>query len=116
VAPAAGRGLTPAQLAAKREADARSVAVTNVDPRASEPIVVAHFQACGGVRQVSVRPKRGMAFLEFDSQDAVGRALALTGSLLLDRPVHVVRKASLAPAAAAAAPAGVAGAARPWPR
>ena len=79
-----------AELAAKEEADARSVYVGNVDYAATPEELQSHFQGCGTVNRVTILTDRtgnpkGFAYIEFLEADAVTAACLLEGSELRGR-------------------------------
>lgn len=102
----AAGGLGPAAAgSADAEADKRSVVVYNVHFSATPEIVAAHFGICGTIQRLTLLTDRatgqpkGIAYIEFVQQaPSVLKALTLTGSHLLGRPIKVVEKQSTAAA------------------
>eukprot|EP00873_Tetraselmis_striata_P021137 jgi/Tetstr1/441401/TSEL_029648.t1 len=97
--------------AAKLEVDTRSVVVQNVHFSANEHVVGAHFITVGQIKRVTIakdklsRAPKGYAYIEFFTPAQASKALALSGSLLLGRPIKVVMKESrVKPALPAPAP------------
>lgn len=84
-------------LAAKEEADSRSIFVGNVDYACTPEEVQQLFQSCGTVNRVTIltdkfgQPK-GFAYVEFMEVDAVQNALLLNESELHGRQLKVSAK------------------------
>ncbi|CCG25185.1 cytoplasmic RNA-binding protein [Candida orthopsilosis Co 90-125] len=91
---------TAAQLdAERRESDARSVYIGNVDYPTTPLELQQHFSPAGTVNRVTImtnkvtgQPK-GFAYLEFSDVDSMNKAVAtLDGSIFRDRPLKVLPK------------------------
>ena len=113
-------GGPPPLASSSAEVAARSVVVKNVDFKATEDALAAHFSVCGRVVGVAIRRHKpsgrplGSAFVEFAHPSSVAHAVSLTGSVLLDREVSVVKREAEAPASnprpeCAAGPSGEVG-------
>ncbi|CAH1779137.1 unnamed protein product [Owenia fusiformis] len=79
----------------KKDADARSIYVGNVDYGATAEELEAHFHGCGSVNRVTIlcdkfsgHPK-GFAYIEFADKDAVTTAQSLDESLFRGRQIKV---------------------------
>ncbi|KIY94017.1 Polyadenylate-binding protein 2 [Monoraphidium neglectum] len=99
---AAAGGATDPELAAKQEADSRSVYVGNVDYGTTPEELQLHFQGCGTVNRVTIltdpygNPK-GFAYIEFLEADAVDNALTMDASEIRGRAIKVLRKRTNVP-------------------
>lgn len=88
----------------QEEADKRSVVVTNVHFQATPDILIAHFSTIGQIHRATIvkdpyGQPTGRAYVEFANVSLAERALALSGSLLLMRPIQVIEKSVFSPAA-----------------
>ncbi|RLV92802.1 Polyadenylate-binding protein 2 [Spathaspora sp. JA1] len=92
-------GITPQTDEEKREIDAKSIYIGNVDYGSTPLELQQHFSSCGIVNRVTImmnkhtgQPK-GFAYLEFSDVDAVNKAVAtLDGSMFRDRQLKVNAK------------------------
>lgn len=82
----------------KKDIDARSIYVGNVDYGATPEELQAHFQSCGTINRVTIvcdkftgHPK-GFAYIEFYEPALVASALVLNESLFRGRPLKIVPK------------------------
>ena len=87
---------SPVDMDAKREADARSVYVGNVDYGASADEVKALFSPCGAVKRVTIlcnkfsgHPK-GFAYVEFEERSAAEAALDMDNKEFRERILKVL--------------------------
>lgn len=87
----------------KKEVDARSIFVGNVDYGATAEELEAHFHGCGSVNRVTIlcdkfsgHPK-GFAYVEFADKDSVETAKALDDSLFRGRQIKVMIKRTNVP-------------------
>lgn len=78
--------------------DGHSIYVGQVDYSSKPEELLAHFESCGTVERVTIvcdkftgRPK-GFAYLEFQTETAVGNALKLDGSTFKERQLKVTLK------------------------
>lgn len=84
---------------AKRESDAKSIYIGNVDYGSTPLELQQHFSLCGIIEKVTIlnnkftgRPK-GVAYLAFQDQESVDKAIAtLDGSIFRDRELKVMHK------------------------
>ena len=83
-----------AQPVSQAVSDARTVVVTNVHFNASAEVLQAHFRGCGVVLRATLRPGH-KAYVELATKEEATRAMLLTGSLLLGRPVSVTRRSDV---------------------
>ncbi|XP_053206466.1 polyadenylate-binding protein 2-like [Panonychus citri] len=93
-------GLSPEE---KREVDARSIYVGNVDYSATADDLERHFHGCGSINRVTIlcdkfsgHPK-GFAYIEFAEKDSVQTAMALDDSLFKGRQIKVNQKRTNTP-------------------
>ncbi|EGW30224.1 uncharacterized protein SPAPADRAFT_144523 [Spathaspora passalidarum NRRL Y-27907] len=92
-------GITPQTDEEKRDVDARSIYIGNVDYGSTPLELQQHFSSCGIVNRVTIlmnkhtgQPK-GFAYLEFADVDGVNKAVAtLDGSMFRDRQLKVSAK------------------------
>ncbi|XP_074599115.1 polyadenylate-binding protein 2-B-like isoform X2 [Brevipalpus obovatus] len=93
-------GLSPEE---KKEVDARSIYVGNVDYSATANDLEQHFHGCGSINRVTIlcdkfsgHPK-GFAYIEFADKDSVQTAMALDDSLFKGRQIKVNPKRTNTP-------------------
>lgn len=84
--------------ATTEQMDKLSVYVGQVEYSATPEELLAHFEPCGAVERVTIccdkftgQPK-GFAYLEFQTDEAVGNALKLDGSTFKGRALKVTKK------------------------
>ncbi|XP_057542948.1 polyadenylate-binding protein 2-like [Amaranthus tricolor] len=94
----------PASVAelVNKEVDSRSVYVSNVDYACTTEDVQQHFQACGTINRVTILTDefglpKGVAYVEFEEQDAAQQALKLNESELHARQLKVLPKRTNVP-------------------
>lgn len=82
----------------KKDIDARSIYVGNVDYGTTPEELQAHFQSCGTINRVTIvvdkythHPK-GFAYIEFAEPALVAQALVLNESTFRGRPLKIVPK------------------------
>lgn len=82
----------------KKDVDARSIYVGNVDYESTPEELQAHFQSCGTINRVTIvcdkytgHPK-GFAYIEFAEPALVAQALVLNESTFRGRPLKIVPK------------------------
>lgn len=80
------------------DTESRTVFVANIHFAATKETVMAHFVQCGDIERIVMLTDgatglpKGSAYIEFNSKDAVDKALALNESSFYSRPLKVVRK------------------------
>lgn len=88
----------------KKDQDARSIYVGNVDYGATPEELQQHFQACGTINRVTIvlnkytQQPMGYAYIEFAEPALVAQALVLNGSMFRARPLKIVPKRTNVPA------------------
>lgn len=88
----------------KKDQDARSIYVGNVDYGATPEELQQHFQACGSINRVTIvlnkytQHPMGYAYIEFAEPALVAQALVLNGSLFRGRQLKIVPKRTNVPA------------------
>lgn len=88
----------------KKDQDARSIYVGNVDYGATPEELEKHFQACGSINRITIVLKKytqqpmGYAYIEFAEPALVAQALVLNGSMFRGRPLKIVPKRTNVPA------------------
>lgn len=87
----------------KKDIDARSIYVGNVDYGSTPEELQAHFQSCGTINRVTIvcdkysgHPK-GFAYIEFSEPALVAQALVLNESLFRGRALKIVPKRTNVP-------------------
>eukprot|EP01086_Lenisia_limosa_P017972 TRINITY_DN9506_c0_g1_i1.p1 TRINITY_DN9506_c0_g1~~TRINITY_DN9506_c0_g1_i1.p1 ORF type:complete len:199 (+),score=61.95 TRINITY_DN9506_c0_g1_i1:23-598(+) len=94
---------TPIDEEQRRETDARSIYVGNVDYGSTPQELAAHFQACGTINLVTIPCDRfsghskGYAYIEFAEKEAVQHSLMLTETPFRNRNLKVVAKRTNVP-------------------
>lgn len=82
----------------KKDTDARSIYVGNVDYGATPEELQQHFQACGTINRITIAVNKytqtpmGYAYIEFAEPQLVAQALVLNGSMFRGRPLKIVPK------------------------
>lgn len=82
----------------KKDQDARSIYVGNVDYGATPEELQVHFQACGTINRVTIvlnkytQQPMGYAYIEFAEPALVAQALVLNDSMFRARPLKIVPK------------------------
>lgn len=107
----------------KRDGDARSIYIGNVDYGSTPLELQQHFSEAGAVNRVTImmnkltgQPK-GFAYLEFADEDSVNKAVAtLDGSQFRERELKVSAKRTNIPGLSAVARGGFRGRGRGGPR
>lgn len=91
------------RLEKQMEIDSRSIFVGNISPDATAETLEAHFEACGEINRVTIlynkltgAPK-GYAYIEFQSAEAVEKALELKDSQLHGETINVAKKRTNVP-------------------
>lgn len=88
----------------KKDQDARSIYVGNVDYGATPEELQQHFQACGTINRVTIVANKytqqpmGYAYIEFAEPALVAQALVLNGSTFRARQLKIVPKRTNVPA------------------
>ncbi|XP_045140958.1 polyadenylate-binding protein 2-like [Echinops telfairi] len=96
--PAGNQGQVVLSPEEKKQADARSIYVGNVDYGASAEELEAHFLGCGSINRVTIlsdkfsgHPK-GFAYIEFSDKESAKISLSLDESLFRGRQIKVIPK------------------------
>lgn len=80
------------------EVDTRSIYVGNVDYGATPPELQEHFKNCGAINRITIMVDRftghpkGYAYIEFQDESSVARAVTLDQTMFRDRPLKVTPK------------------------
>lgn len=88
----------------KKDVDARSIYVGNVDYGSTPEELQAHFQSCGTINRVTIvydkytQHPKGFAYIEFAEPALVAQALVLNESTFRGRPLKIVPKRTNLPA------------------
>lgn len=84
--------------------NATSVFVNSLDPRTSEQDLRALFSSCGAIKRITIlrdrqtQQPKGRAYVEFESEESVPKALLKENQSLHGRPIKLDRKRENIPA------------------